>query len=124
MADAAAFIPVSLTGVDVNRPLPVDILNARGMLLLPKGQALDSLERQLALPYRAAADGEPVEGRLTRRLDLLSGRFALLENAHEFTLVPWRDALDRRVGQTMSGMVVGGDIDWRFGRGRGGPGIS
>jgi len=50
---AAAFIPVSLTGVDVNRPLPVDILNARGMLLLPKGQALDSLERQLALSRHA-----------------------------------------------------------------------
>jgi hypothetical protein len=44
---------VSLTGVDVNRPLPVDILNARGMLLLPKGQALDSLERQLALSRHA-----------------------------------------------------------------------
>ena len=43
------FLPVSLRGVDVNRPLPVDILNARGMLLLPKGQAMDSLERQLAL---------------------------------------------------------------------------
>ncbi len=40
---------MSLRGVDVNRPLPVDILNARGMLLLPKGQAMDSLERQLAL---------------------------------------------------------------------------
>jgi hypothetical protein len=52
-ATAAAFIPVSLTGVDVNRPLPVDILNARGMLLLPKGQALDSLERQLALSRHA-----------------------------------------------------------------------
>ena len=50
---AAAFIPVSLTGVDVNRPLPVDILNARGMLLLPKGQALDSLERQMALSRHA-----------------------------------------------------------------------
>lgn len=44
---------MSLTGVDVNRPLPVDILNARGMLLLPKGQALDSLERQLALSRHA-----------------------------------------------------------------------
>ena len=40
---------MSLRGVDVNRPLPVDILNARGMLLLPKGQAMDSLERQMAL---------------------------------------------------------------------------
>lgn len=44
---------MSLTGVDVNRPLPVDILNARGMLLLPKGQALDSLERQQALSRHA-----------------------------------------------------------------------
>ncbi len=54
MAQAAAdFIPVSLTGVDVNRPLPVDILNARGVLLLPRGQALDSLERQQALSRHA-----------------------------------------------------------------------
>ncbi len=50
---AATFIPVSLSGVDVSRPLPVDILNARGMLLLPKGQALDSLDRQLALSRHA-----------------------------------------------------------------------
>ena len=43
------FIPVSLRGVDVSRPLPVDLLNAKGMLLLPRGQALDSLERQVLL---------------------------------------------------------------------------
>lgn len=101
---------------------------APDMLVTLRQRELDrysnQLAQQLALPYRASADGEPVEGRLTRRLDLLSGRFALLENAHEFTLVPWREALDRRMGQTVSGMVVGGDIDWRFGRGRGGPGIS
>lgn len=48
-ATASGFIPVSLRGVEINRPLPVDILNARGMLLLPRGQAMDSLERQLAL---------------------------------------------------------------------------
>lgn len=40
---------MSLTGVDVNRPMPVDILNARGILLLPRGQAMDTLERQMAL---------------------------------------------------------------------------
>jgi hypothetical protein len=52
-AAAAAFIPVSLSGVEIHRPLPVDILNARGMLLLPRGQALDSLERQQALSRHA-----------------------------------------------------------------------
>lgn len=52
-AAGEAYIPVSLRGVDVNRPLPVDILNARGMLLLPKGRAMDSLERQLALSRHA-----------------------------------------------------------------------
>lgn len=101
---------------------------APGMLATLRQRELDrysnQLARQLALRYRASTDGEPVEGRLSRRLDLLSGRFALLENAHEFTLVPWREALDRRVGKTVSGMVVGGDVDWRFGRGRSGPGIN
>ncbi|KAK0330055.1 hypothetical protein LTR94_034336, partial [Friedmanniomyces endolithicus] len=83
----------------------------------------ERLARQMTLPYREAIEGERIEGRLVRRLDLISGRFALLENSHEFTLVPWRSALERRVGHSVSGRLVGGEVDWRFGRGRAGPGL-
>jgi type IV secretory pathway VirD2 relaxase len=87
------------------------------------GRVAERLARQMALPYRDAGEGERIEGRLVRRLDLISGRFALLENSYEFTLVPWRGELDRRVGQSVSGRLVGGEVDWRFGRGRAGPGL-
>jgi hypothetical protein len=87
------------------------------------GRVAQRLAREMALPYREAGEGERIEGRLVRRLDLLSGRFALLENFYEFTLVPWRSALERRIGQSVSGRLVGGEVDWRFGRGRAGPAL-
>jgi type IV secretory pathway VirD2 relaxase len=36
-----------------------------------------------------------------RRLILASGRFAMLDDGLGFTLVPWRPAMDRRLGQTL-----------------------
>jgi len=84
----------------------------------------DRLERELAKPSREVAPGERIEGRLVRRLDLKSGRFAVIENSREFSLVPWRDALSRRIGQQVSGIMRADGINWRFGRDRAGPEIS
>lgn len=33
-----------------------------------------------------------------------SGKFALVENSHEFTLVPWRPVIDRQLGSKVTGM--------------------
>lgn len=43
------YIAVSLAGIEVNRPMPADIWNARGVLLLRKGEKLETLERQQLL---------------------------------------------------------------------------
>lgn len=43
------YIPVSLAGIEVNRPIPADIWNARGVLLMRKGEMLETLERQQLL---------------------------------------------------------------------------
>lgn len=43
-----------------------------------------------ALPFRAAADGEKISGKFTGTVQLSSGKFAVVEQSHEFTLVPWR----------------------------------
>ncbi|MBX3566317.1 MAG: DUF3363 domain-containing protein [Sphingomonas sp.] len=82
-----------------------------------------ALARDLGKPFRDAVAGDVVEGRLVRQVDLNSGRFALVENAREFALVPWRDVLARRVGQQVPGIVRGDGVNWRFGRGRSGPEI-
>lgn len=71
------------------------------------------------LPFRAAADGETVSGKFTGTVQLSSGKFAVVEQAHEFTLVPWRPVIDRQLGREVSGIVQGGSVSWQLGRQRG-----
>ena len=72
-----------------------------------------------ALPFRAATDGETVTGRFTGTVQLSSGKFALVEQSHEFTLVPWRPIIERQLGREVSGIVQGGSVSWQLGRSRG-----
>ena len=88
------------------------------------GAAADRLSKELGKPLREIAAGARIDGQLVRRLDLKGGRFALIENAREFSLVPWRDALSRRLGQQVSGIMRTDGINWRFGRDRAGLEIS
>jgi hypothetical protein len=84
----------------------------------------NQLERELGKSFVEAQAGAPIEGRLTRRIDLSSGRFALVEKSREFTLVPWRPVLEQQIGSRVSGLMRSDGLDWRFGRERSGPTIS
>lgn len=79
----------------------------------------EELAVKKALPFRAAADGETVTGKFTGTVQLTSGKFAIVEKSHEFTLVPWRPVIDRQLGQEVSGIVQGGSVSWQLGRQRG-----
>jgi hypothetical protein len=57
-------------------------------------------------------------------MDLVSGRYALVEQSKEFTLLPWRSVLERRIGKNVGGLMRPEGINWRFERSRGGPAIS
>ncbi|MBB3871259.1 type IV secretory pathway VirD2 relaxase [Brevundimonas mediterranea] len=72
-----------------------------------------------AVPFRAAGDGETVQGKFTQTVKLSSGKFALVENAQEFTLVPWRPVIEDRLGREVMGVVQGGSVSWQLGRKRG-----
>ncbi|MBM3083046.1 DUF3363 domain-containing protein [Chelatococcus daeguensis] len=72
-----------------------------------------------AVPFRAATDGETVSGKFTGTVQLASGKFAIVEKAHEFTLVPWRPVIDRQLGREVMGVVQGGAVSWQMGRHRG-----
>ena len=64
--------------------------------------------------------GEAVRGAYTRRLDLASGRFAMIDDGLGFQLVPWTRALDAKLGQEVKGTITpGGGVDWALGRKRG-----
>jgi len=71
------------------------------------------------LPFRAATDGETVSGKFTGTVQLSSGKFAVVEKSHEFTLVPWRPVIDRQLGREVMGVVQGGSVSWQLGRARG-----
>ena len=98
-----------------------DILPAlqRRELLKVAGQLSDELGK----PFIDTRDGERLEGLLRRRVDLASGRFALVEKSREFTLVPWRPVLERRFGKPVAGILRTGGLSWTIGRGRPGPSI-
>ena len=82
------------------------------------------LSSELGIPFAEAENGGRVAGIYRRHIDALSGRYALIEKSREFTLVPWRPVLERRLGKAVSGNLKGGGISWDIGRVRGGPSIS
>jgi type IV secretory pathway VirD2 relaxase len=84
----------------------------------------DQLSNELGLNYVETRSGEKVEGIYRQHVDLASGRFAVIEKAREFTLVPWRPVLERHLGKQVSGIARGDSISWTIGRQRSGPSVS
>jgi hypothetical protein len=64
-------------------------------------------------------DGEHITGRYKGAVELVSGKYALIERSRDFTLVPWRPVIERELGRTISGIVRGDGISWEIGRSRG-----
>ncbi|MEO1602235.1 MAG: DUF3363 domain-containing protein [Pseudomonadota bacterium] len=105
------------------------VVFARDLLSTLRALDLDSAGAQLAadtgLQRIKPQPGDPVDGTYRRRLDLGSGRFAMIEGFGPdgelgFSLVPWTPRLDRHLGQSVGGTVgAGGGIDWTLGRHRG-----
>lgn len=98
-------------------------LYRRNLLATLRGREVARVGGELTsskgLPFRAATDGETVTGKFTGTVQLSSGKFALIEQSHEFTMVPWRPVIDRRLGWEVSGIVQGGSVSWLLGRQRG-----
>ncbi|QUD90418.1 DUF3363 domain-containing protein [Phenylobacterium montanum] len=92
-----------------------------GLLATLRDRELDregaTLAVEKAVPFRRLAAGEDFRGRFTGAVELASGKFAVVENAYEFTLVPWRPVIERRLGREVVGSIeVGGGVAWRLGR--------
>jgi hypothetical protein len=81
------------------------------------------LSGELGLRYVEMDGYERIESIYRRRLELASGRFALIEKSREFTLVPWRPVLERNLGREVSDIARGDAISWTLGRQWGGPSI-
>src|SRR3546814_10766647 len=91
----------------------------RRELLLGASQLSDEVGKSFAEPMPQ----ELIQGRLVRAVDMTSGRHALLERSRDFPLVPWRPVLERHIGQSVSGIMREGGINWTIGRQGSGPSI-
>ncbi len=97
---------------------------ARDLLDTLSRRELDAVAARLSaktgLLRQVAAEGEHVAGIYRQRVQVASGRFAMIDNGLGFELVPWRPALEQHLGRQVSGVVQpSGGVDWSFGRKRG-----
>lgn len=98
------------------------VVLARGLLAVLRDRELAlsgrALQGQTGLIYCSAPEGERVSGVYRRSVQLVSGRFAMLDDGHGFSLVPWRPITDKYLGQRISAVVRGSSTTWSFGKSR------
>ncbi len=56
------------------------------------------LQKELGLTYRPIASGKRLKGQISKTVKLASGRFAVVQKGKEFSLVPWRQVITRKMG--------------------------
>ncbi len=96
---------------------------ARDLLATLRQRELDAEAAKLAAEsgrvHHTPAEGEPVAGIYRRRLNLASGRFAMIDDGFGFQLVPWPPALEQHLGREIRGIATAHGVDWEFSRRRG-----
>jgi type IV secretory pathway VirD2 relaxase len=83
---------------------------------------LDRVKGSLATSggqIKESGEGDLVSGVYARRMDLASGRFAMIDDGLGFQLVPWTRALDAKLGQEVTGTITKAGVDWSLGKKRG-----
>lgn len=82
--------------------------------------AVTAIAHRSGLDHVPGEEGDRIKGVYRERIKLASGRFAMIEHAHGFELVPWKPSLERHLGEQVMGTIKsGGGIEWSLGRSRG-----
>lgn len=74
---------------------------------------------QTGMAYQPLGEDDQASGVYRRSVMLASGHYAMLGNGLGFTLVPWRQVLAQRLGESMSVSIKGGWTTRTFGRQQG-----
>lgn len=82
--------------------------------------AAEGLSSDIGKSYSPLGKHREVDGIYREAIERPSGKFAVIERSREFTLVPWRPIMERRLGRSISGRVSAGGISWDV-VGRAGP---
>ena len=81
--------------------------------------AAQNIAVETGLEHRPVCDGQRVSGIYRRSVMLASGRFAMLDDGKDFSLVPWKPVIEQRLGKTLAATVRSGSVTWKIGRQRG-----
>ena len=122
--DAMAQRAEYLVGEGLARHHGERVVFARGLIETLRQRELDATVKRLGaetgLAHAPSSEGDFVTGIYRQRVTLASGSFAMINDGLGFQLVPWRPALEHKLGQHVSGtMLPGGGVEWSFGRQRG-----
>ena len=73
------------------------------------------LQRQIGKTWHQVQDGQRFCGIYRQSLQLVSGRFAMLDGGISFSLVPWRQVIEPHLGRLLGGVVHGASVNWTLG---------
>jgi type IV secretory pathway VirD2 relaxase len=113
-----------LVELDLARRRGQQVIFARDLLETLRRRELNEATAKLSadtgLAHHPSTEGQRVSGVYRQRINLSSGRFAMIDDGLGFQLVPWRPALEQQLGRQISGvMVARGNVDLGLGPGRG-----
>ncbi len=97
--------------------LSQDILDALETRDLESAGA--ELSSTMGKAYSPSPGRGRIEGIYANSIDCPSGKYAVIERVKDFSLVPWREMLERNRGKSVSGLIRGGSVSWRLTKGRG-----
>ncbi len=122
--DAMARRAEHLVGEGLAHRYGARVVFTRGLIETLRQRELDATVERLGtetgLAHAPSGVGDYVTGIYRQRVTLASGRFAMIDDGLGFQLVPWRPALEHKLGQHVSGtMLQGGGVEWSFGRQKG-----
>ena len=78
----------------------------------------EALSKELEKPFVEAPTKGSLSGTFKKTIERPSGKYAVIEKSREFTLVPWRKAMDRNLGRSIKGTIGRKTISWTLSKGR------